>query len=99
MLSPSIAISPPASETPEVAENVLASGDADMVSMARPLLADSRFVAKAAAGRADLVVDVLDHLALDELEGDRVAEAAGGAPAAFGAVAVELADGEEEFAL
>ena len=39
--------------TPEVAERVLADGDADMVSMARPLLADSDFVNKAAGGRAD----------------------------------------------
>ena len=38
--------------TPEVAEQVLAAGDADMVSMARPLLADADFVAKAAAGRS-----------------------------------------------
>jgi 2,4-dienoyl-CoA reductase (NADPH2) len=39
--------------TPAVAEKVLAEGDADMVSMARPLLADSEFVKKAAEGRAD----------------------------------------------
>jgi 2,4-dienoyl-CoA reductase (NADPH2) len=39
--------------TPEVAEKVLADGDADMVSMARPLLADAAFVNKAAEGRAD----------------------------------------------
>ena len=39
--------------TPEVAEQVLAEGDADMVSMARPFLADPEFVNKAAAGRAD----------------------------------------------
>ncbi|HBN9703317.1 TPA: FAD-dependent oxidoreductase [Pseudomonas aeruginosa] len=39
--------------TPEVAEQVLAEGDADMVSMARPFLADSDFVNKAAEGRAD----------------------------------------------
>ncbi len=39
--------------TPEVAEQVLANGDADMVSMARPLLADAEFVVKAAEGRAD----------------------------------------------
>ena len=38
--------------TPEVAEAVLAEGLADMVSMARPFLADADFVAKAAAGRA-----------------------------------------------
>ena len=37
--------------TPEVAEKVLADGDADMVSMARPLLADADFVNKAASGR------------------------------------------------
>ena len=39
--------------TPDVAEAVLAEGCADMVSMARPFLADPDFVAKAAAGRAD----------------------------------------------
>ena len=38
---------------PGVAEDILARGDADMVSMARPFLADADFVAKAAAGRAD----------------------------------------------
>jgi 2,4-dienoyl-CoA reductase (NADPH2) len=38
---------------PAVAEAVLADGCADMVSMARPLLADPEFVKKAAAGRAD----------------------------------------------
>ena len=37
--------------TPEVAEQVLADGMADMVSMARPFLADPEFVNKAAAGR------------------------------------------------
>ncbi|HJV24249.1 MAG TPA: NADPH-dependent 2,4-dienoyl-CoA reductase [Aromatoleum sp.] len=39
--------------TPEVAESVLTRGDADMVSMARPFLADPEFVAKAAADRAE----------------------------------------------
>ena len=39
--------------TPEVAEEVLARGDADMVSMARPFLADSDFVRKAQQNRAD----------------------------------------------
>ena len=38
--------------TPEVAEEVLATGCADMVSMARPFLADPDFVAKAMAGKA-----------------------------------------------
>jgi 2,4-dienoyl-CoA reductase (NADPH2) len=38
--------------TPEVAEAILSAGQADMVSMARPFLADSDFVAKARAGRA-----------------------------------------------
>ncbi|MDX8346545.1 NADPH-dependent 2,4-dienoyl-CoA reductase [Cognatiyoonia sp. IB215446] len=37
---------------PDVAEAVLADGCADMVSMARPFLADADFVAKAAAGKA-----------------------------------------------
>jgi len=39
--------------TPEVAEEILASGGADLVSMARPFLADPDFVRKAAEGRAD----------------------------------------------
>jgi 2,4-dienoyl-CoA reductase (NADPH2) len=39
--------------TPGVAEQVLSNGDADMVSMARPLLADAEFVRKAEEGRAD----------------------------------------------
>lgn len=41
--------------TPEVAERVLAEGDADMVSMARPFLADPDFVNKAAADRSDTI--------------------------------------------
>lgn len=41
--------------TPELAEEVLASGRADMVSMARPFLADPDFVAKAAEDRADAI--------------------------------------------
>src|SRR5690554_2702384 len=39
--------------TPEVAERALAENDADMISMARPFLADPEFVNKAAAGKAD----------------------------------------------
>ncbi|HEJ9096209.1 TPA: FAD-dependent oxidoreductase [Serratia odorifera] len=38
---------------PAVAEQTLAQGCADMVSMARPFLADAEFVRKAAEGRAD----------------------------------------------
>jgi 2,4-dienoyl-CoA reductase (NADPH2) len=39
--------------TPELAEAALAEGKADLISMARPLLADPDFVAKAQQGRAD----------------------------------------------
>ncbi|MGB0955068.1 MAG: FAD-dependent oxidoreductase [Panacagrimonas sp.] len=39
--------------TPEVGEQVLADGHADMISMARPFLADADFVKKAAENRAD----------------------------------------------
>ncbi len=39
--------------TPEIAERILAQGHADMVSMARPFLADPDFVQKAAQNRAD----------------------------------------------
>ena len=42
--------------TPQVGEDVLTDGCADMVSMARPFLADPHFVAKAKAGQADLIV-------------------------------------------
>ncbi len=38
--------------TPDLAEDILARGDADMISMARPFLADADFVAKAAAGKS-----------------------------------------------
>ena len=40
---------------PDVAEAVLAAGHADMVSMARPLLADPQWVNKARAGRSDAI--------------------------------------------
>eukprot|EP01064_Diplonema_japonicum_P023146 TRINITY_DN33600_c0_g1_i1.p1 TRINITY_DN33600_c0_g1~~TRINITY_DN33600_c0_g1_i1.p1 ORF type:complete len:687 (+),score=192.00 TRINITY_DN33600_c0_g1_i1:46-2106(+) len=39
--------------TPEMAEQIIESGEADMISMARPLLADSHFVSKAAAGKPE----------------------------------------------
>jgi 2,4-dienoyl-CoA reductase (NADPH2) len=41
--------------TPEAAEEILAEGQADLVSMARPFLADPQLLAKAAAGRADRI--------------------------------------------
>ncbi|MCB9591996.1 MAG: NADPH-dependent 2,4-dienoyl-CoA reductase [Sandaracinaceae bacterium] len=41
--------------TPEVAEDILARGDADMVSMARPMLADAELVKKAAEGRREQI--------------------------------------------
>ncbi|GHE03376.1 NADPH-dependent 2,4-dienoyl-CoA reductase [Streptomyces alanosinicus] len=41
--------------TPELAEELLAGGHADMVSMARPMLADPDFVAKAAAGTPEAI--------------------------------------------
>jgi 2,4-dienoyl-CoA reductase (NADPH2) len=60
--------------TPEVAEQLLAEGHADMVSMARPLLADAFFVQKAAQGRADEINTCiacnqacLDHIFVNKL--------------------------------
>ncbi|MER7731795.1 NADPH-dependent 2,4-dienoyl-CoA reductase [Streptomyces erythrochromogenes] len=41
--------------TPEIAEEILADGRADLVSLARPFLADADFVAKAAAGRPETI--------------------------------------------
>ena len=40
---------------PDVAEDILADGAADMVSMARPLLADPEWASKAKAGRGDRI--------------------------------------------
>ncbi|MDO6678857.1 MULTISPECIES: NADPH-dependent 2,4-dienoyl-CoA reductase [unclassified Shewanella] len=41
--------------TPEIGESIIASGQADMVSMARPFLADAEFVNKAAADQSELI--------------------------------------------
>jgi len=41
--------------TPEVAERLLAEGSADLVQLARPLLADPDFVGKSRAGNADAI--------------------------------------------
>ena len=61
--------------TPEVAERILASGEADLVSMARPWLADPAFIAKARAGaRAELNVCIACNQAcLDYIFSGRVA--------------------------
>ena len=60
--------------TPEVAEAVLSEGCADMVSMARPFLADPSFAAKAARGEAKLIAPCiacnqacLDHVFSGEI--------------------------------
>lgn len=60
--------------TPEVAEEVLANNEADLISMARPMLADSEFVNKAATGRAHLINTCiacnqacLDHIFLGQV--------------------------------
>jgi 2,4-dienoyl-CoA reductase (NADPH2) len=41
---------------PETAEQILASDDADLISMARPLLADADWVNKAAEGRSEEII-------------------------------------------
>ena len=41
--------------TPEVAESVIAGGDADIVALGRQMLADPGFAAKAEAGKADAI--------------------------------------------
>ncbi|MDN5855133.1 MAG: FAD-dependent oxidoreductase, partial [Actinomycetia bacterium] len=59
--------------TPDVAEEILAAGDADLISMARPLLADPEFVAKTEQGRTDEINTCiacnqacLDHIFVNE---------------------------------
>jgi len=60
---------------PEVAEEVLARGDADMVSLARPFLADAEFVNKAAQGRRDEINTCIacNQACLDHTFGNRLA--------------------------
>ena len=59
---------------PDVAEEVIASGCADMVSMARPFLADADFVNKASAGRADMINTCIacNQACLDEIFAGRL---------------------------
>ena len=61
--------------TPELAESILASGDVDMISMARPMLADPQFVVKAAAGKSDEINPCIacNQACLDHIFTDRVA--------------------------
>ena len=61
--------------TPEIAEAILASGDADMVSMARPFLADAEFMRKAEQGRSDTINTCIacNQACLDYIFSDRPA--------------------------
>ncbi|KOR20153.1 FAD-dependent oxidoreductase [Burkholderia cenocepacia] len=60
--------------TPEVAEQLLADGYCDMVSMARPFLADAEFVRKAREGRADEINTCIgcNQACLDHTFGGRI---------------------------
>ncbi|MFY0693207.1 MAG: NADPH-dependent 2,4-dienoyl-CoA reductase [Paracoccaceae bacterium] len=60
--------------TPNVAEAVLADGCADMVSMARPFLADPHFVAKAAAGTPEDIAPCIacNQACLDHTFGGKI---------------------------
>jgi 2,4-dienoyl-CoA reductase (NADPH2) len=61
--------------TPEIAEQLLADGVADLVSLGRPMLADADFASKARAGRADEINSCIacNQACLDYLFGDRTA--------------------------
>ena len=61
--------------TPELAEELLQRGMADLVSLARPLLADAAFALKAAQGRADEINTCIacNQACLDFLFRDKVA--------------------------
>jgi 2,4-dienoyl-CoA reductase (NADPH2) len=60
--------------TPEVAEEVLATGCADMVSLARPMLADENFVKKAMEGRAKTIAPCIacNQACLDHTFGGKI---------------------------
>ncbi|MGJ8595142.1 FAD-dependent oxidoreductase [Sulfitobacter sp.] len=60
--------------TPEVAEEVLSTGCADMISMARPMLADADFVNKAAAGNASHIAPCIgcNQACLDHTFGGKI---------------------------
>jgi 2,4-dienoyl-CoA reductase (NADPH2) len=60
--------------TPEVAEEILADGCANMVSMARPFLADPHFVTKAAAGQSNTITPCIacNQACLDHTFGGKI---------------------------
>ena len=60
--------------TPEVAESVISDGHGDMVSMARPFLADAEFVNKAKAGKAALIAPCIgcNQACLDHTFGGKI---------------------------
>lgn len=60
--------------TPEVAERLLAEGACDLVSMARPFLADADFVRKTAQGRSDEINTCIacNQACLDHTFGGRI---------------------------
>ena len=60
--------------SPEVAEQVLADGCADMVSMARPMLADAHFVSKSINGKADQIAPCIacNQACLDHTFGGKI---------------------------
>jgi 2,4-dienoyl-CoA reductase (NADPH2) len=61
--------------TPELAEDVVASGDADLISMARPMLADPHFARKVREGNADKINICIacNQACLDRIFSERVA--------------------------
>jgi 2,4-dienoyl-CoA reductase (NADPH2) len=61
--------------TPELAEQILAAGSADLVSMARPMLSDPEFVRKTSQGRVDEINTCIacNQSCLDNIFTDRVA--------------------------
>lgn len=60
--------------SPDVAEQVLADGCADMVSMARPMLADAHFVSKSMTGKADQIAPCIacNQACLDHTFGGKI---------------------------
>lgn len=61
--------------TPELAEEILAAGEADLVALARPLLADPQFLLKARSGRRSTITPCIacNQSCLDHIFTDRTA--------------------------